>query len=306
MPTTLVMNRLSALPVAGGRRERGFAGSSRRKLSCPGGSFFRARVPGGAPVTLFVGTSGWQYAEWRGRFYPAAAPRQSWLGFYAERFATVEVNNAFYRLPELSTFERWRESVPAGFVFSLKASRFLTHLRRLRDPAEPVARLLERAAGLGEQLGPVLLQLPPDLRAEPERLDATLSCFPAGVRVVVEPRHPSWFNGETRALLASHGAALCLADSRGSRSPQWRTADFGYVRFHAGRATPSPCYGQRALATWARRLGELWPEGSDLYAYFNNDASGCAPRDAVLFAGCARRAGLSPSRVPPLAEVRAG
>src|SRR5260370_25010423 len=134
---------------------------------------------------LHVGTSGWQYRDWRSSFSPRGVAQPEWLRYYAQRFATVELNNSFYRLPERTSFERWRAETPDDFVFAVKMSRFLTHLRRLREPEEPVARFLERARGLSEKLGPVLVQLPPQLEAEPERLAAVLDCFPKGVRVAV-------------------------------------------------------------------------------------------------------------------------
>lgn len=254
-------------------------------------------------MTVWVGTSGWQYADWRGRLYPPTTAQRLWLEHYAERFATVEVNNAFYRLPERSVFEGWRERTPAGFVVAVKASRYLSHIRRLREPAEPVGRLMERAAGLGDKLGPILLQLPPDFRCDLGRLDATLDCFPAGTRVAVELRHESWFTAETAALLERHGAAFCLADSPARRTPTWRTADWGYVRFHEGRSLPHPCYGRAALRTWAGRLADLFGPAGEVFAYFNNDPGGCAVRDAVRFARELERAGLAATRVPPIREA---
>nr|WP_254858066.1 DUF72 domain-containing protein [Protofrankia sp. BMG5.30] len=247
---------------------------------------------------MLVGTSGWQYADWRGVFYPAGVPRRAWLRYYADRFATVECNNAFYRLPAPGVVARWREQTPPGFIMTVKASRFLTHVRRLRDPAEPVERFLAHTAGLGHRLGPVLLQLPPNLRADPVRLDACLGCFPSDVRVVVEPRHPSWWTSEVHGVLRAHDTALCWAD-RDSRpvTPLWRPAGWGYLRLHAGRARPAPRYGRQALSSWIRRIAECWPEG-DAYVYFNNDHGGAAVHDAAEFARMAVRAGLPTSRVP--------
>jgi uncharacterized protein YecE (DUF72 family) len=257
-------------------------------------------------MPVLVGTSGWQYRHWRGRFYPPGVAQARWLEHYAARFATVESNAAFYRLPEADTFRAWAERTPDDFVMAVKASRYLTHVRRLRDPAAPVARLLERAAAMGPKLGPVLLQLPPDLRLAPELLATTLARFPPEVRVAVEPRHDSWWTDELRALLVEHRAALCLADSPRRRTPAWRTTDWGYLRLHEGRASPHPCYGRTALATWARRLAELWPASAELHVYLNNDPAGCALRDARWFALAAARAGLQPTRVPDAGEVRVG
>ncbi|MFJ9078797.1 DUF72 domain-containing protein [Streptomyces sp. NPDC102278] len=235
-------------------------------------------------MALFVGTSGWQYRDWSGVFYPPQRPQRLWLEEYARHFPTVEVNNAFYRLPAAETFEQWRARTPPGFVMAVKASRFLTHVKRLREPAEPVQRLMSHAASLGDRLGPVLLQLPPTLKADAAVLDACLACFPAGTRVAVEPRHASWWTDEVRSVLVSRNAALCWAD-RGSRpvTPLWRTADWAYVRFHEGRARPSPRYGVTALRSWADRIANTWPHDTDVFAYFNNDPGGAAVVDARAF-----------------------
>jgi uncharacterized protein YecE (DUF72 family) len=257
-------------------------------------------------VALIIGTSGWQYHHWRGRLYPDGLPQARWLEHYAARFQAVEANNPFYRLPERATFEGWAERTPPDFVVAVKMSRYLTHLRRLRSPEEPVARFMHRVEGLGPKLGPVLLQLPPNLAADLEALDATLACFPAGVKVAVEPRHPSWAVPELARLLESREAALCLADNHGPVTPLWPTASWGYLRLHAGRARPEPCYGRQALATWAGRLADLWPPSAEVYAFLNNDTAGCALRDARWLAAAARRAGLEPTRVPGPAEAPVG
>ncbi|GAB91644.1 DUF72 domain-containing protein [Gordonia rhizosphera] len=230
---------------------------------------------------LHVGTSGWQYADWRGRFYPETLPQRRWLGHYAETFTTVEVNSTFYRLPQRSTFAGWADVVPTGFTMAVKMSRYLTHIRRLSDPSEPVARFLDRATALGDHLGPVLLQLPPNLPARPDALDATLREFPAATRVVVEPRHDSWWCDEVRDVMSRRGAALCWADRR-SRvlTPLWKTAGFGYVRLHEGRGTPATSYGIRALDAWLGRIGDSFDTGEDVYIYFNNDAGGAAVANA--------------------------
>lgn len=239
---------------------------------------------------VLVGTSGWQYRDWRGAFYPDGVPQRLWLEEYAKRFRTVENNNAFYRLPSTENFTGWHDRTPDGFVMAVKASRYLTHLKRLRDPDEPVRRLMDRVEGLGDRLGPVLLQLPPDLRADPDTLDACLRCFPRGVRVAVEPRHASWWEDENavRKVLERRRCALCWAD-RGSRpvTPLWRTASWGYVRFHAGAARPAPRYGRTALRSWADRVRDAFPRcggAEDVYAYFNNDTGAAAVHDAAVFA----------------------
>jgi uncharacterized protein YecE (DUF72 family) len=249
-------------------------------------------------VTLWIGTSGWQYADWRGPFYPPGLPQRLWLEHFAGAFATVEVNNAFYRLPERSTFQQWRERTPDDFIVAVKMSRYLTHIRRLREPAEPVARFLGRADALGAKLGPVLVQLPPIMTENAAALDAVLAEFPRRVRVAVEPRHPSWFTPAVRDLLTARGAALAWADRRGRPvGPLWRTADFGYVRFHEGRATPAPRYGAGALDSWLTRIGDAFDADESVFAYFNNDHGGAAIHDAVAFARRATRRGFPVSRV---------
>ncbi len=249
---------------------------------------------------MFVGTSGWHYRDWRGSFYPAKEPTKRWLLSYAEHFPTVELNNAFYRLPAAETFATWAAEVPAGFVFAVKASRYLTHIRRLREPEDPVHLLLERAEALGNKLGPVLLQLPPNLAADQALLIRALRAFPRGIRVAVEFRHASWFAPETRATLERAGASLSLTDREGPTSPLWRTAPWGYLRLHAGRSAPRPCYGPRALAGWADRLLELFGPDADVYVYFNNDTNACAPANARTLAGLvARRGGSVMTAHPP-------
>jgi uncharacterized protein YecE (DUF72 family) len=257
-------------------------------------------------MPVMVGTSGWQYRHWRETFYPRGVAQSRWLEYYAERFATVESNAAFYRLPEADTFAAWSDRTPADFVMAVKASRYLTHIRRLADPAEAVERFVGRASRLGGKLGPVLLQLPPSMKAAPERLSDTLDRFPRSWRVAVEFRHRSWFTDDVRALLEEYGAALCLADRRGPLTPLWRTTDWTYLRFHSGRAKPEPCYGRQALAGWIRRLSEHWRPEEDVYVYFNNDPRACALRDARFLAIAAHRAGLRPTRIPAAADVRLG
>ena len=237
---------------------------------------------------LHIGTSGWQYADWRGRFYPQGLPPREWLPCYAASFHTVEVNNTFYRLPQRQTFTGWAKVLPPGFVMAVKMSRYLTHVKRLADPAEPVARFLERAGGLGDHLGPVLLQLSPNLQARPAALDAALRAFPRGTRLAVEPRHDSWFSDEVRAVLESHDAALCWADRLGRPlTPLWRTASFGYVRMHEGRGQATS-YGTRAIETWVERIEASFDASDDVYVYFNTDHGAAAVHNAQTMI---RRAG---------------
>lgn len=257
-------------------------------------------------MQIAIGTSGWLYGHWKPRFYPAATRPDAHLGFYAERFAAVEVNSTFYRLPNKGTFERWRNGVPGDFVFALKASRYLTHVRRLREPDEPVARLMERASVLGPHLGPVLLQLPPTLKVDPDRLDATLAAFKDAVRVAVEPRHASWFVDDVRAVLTERGAALCVADGGPVEFPSWQTTDWAYLRFHGGTGRPRTCYTRRELNRLASRLLDETGPIEQGYCFFNNDSCGCALRDARLFADLAAGLGLDVTRVPAASETRVG
>jgi uncharacterized protein YecE (DUF72 family) len=250
---------------------------------------------------LWIGMSGWQYADWRDRLY-AGVPQKRWLERYCESFCTVELNASFYRLPKRETFEQWRERTPSDAVFTVKASRYLTHIKRLRDPEEPVARFVGVASALEDRLGPVLIQLPPDLQVDAAALDRTLALFPSTWRLAVEPRHVSWWCDAVRAVLASHNAALVWADRQEKAvTPLWRTADWGYVRFHEGCAT-WPAYRPAAMTRWARRLQDEYGD-SEVFVYFNNDPTGAAVRDSAVLADRADRIGLAHTRtdIPPTA-----
>ncbi|MCZ2818979.1 DUF72 domain-containing protein [Modestobacter sp. VKM Ac-2977] len=252
-------------------------------------------------MTVIIGTSGWQYRDWRSRFYPPVLPQRLWLEHHAEHFATVESNNAFYRLPEQATFERWRDRTPPDYRWAVKASRFLTHLKRLREPAEPVSRLMDRVAGLGDRLDVVLLQLPPTLKADVDLLSECLGQFPAGTRVAVEPRHESWWTDEVRGLLERYQAALCWADrAEQPIAPLWRTAEWGYLRLHTGEHGWG--YRPETLQLWAQRLAETYGD-DDVLVYFNNDPGGAATVDAVTFADAVRATGGTHTRVPTMAQA---
>lgn len=246
-------------------------------------------------MPVYVGTSGWQYKDWAKTFYPAGTTPL--LGYYSAKFRTVEINATFYRLPEKSVFEKWEREAPADFLFAVKASRFLTHMKKLKDPEEPVARLLERCSALDGKLAVILVQLPASFPRNDERLEATLAAFPKRVRIAVEFRHESWFVDEIKRLLTRHGAALCLAD-RGGRliTPPWRTCGWGYLRMHQGERRPLPCYEPSTLAERAGLLADLWGPHEEVFVYFNNDTGGCAIRDAVVFTQAAEKAGLFPTR----------
>lgn len=228
-----------------------------------------------------IGCSGWQYKHWRGDFYPADVPAARWLEYYAARFDTVEINNSFYRLPEAVTFDRWAERAPERFQFAVKASRFLTHMKKLKDPEAPVQLLFDRIRRLGRHLGPVLYQLPPNWKLDRVRLEHFLQVLPDGVRHVLEFREPTWYADDVSALLERYGVARCLHDMQGSATGQERVGPFVYVRFHGATGTYSGAYPEERLDRWAAWLHDQRRAGCEVYAYFNNDVGGHAPRDAV-------------------------
>src|SRR5579875_2694586 len=242
-------------------------------------------------MTVLVGTSGWQYADWRGTVYPRGVAQRRWFEHLLTRFRTVELNVTFYRLPKAEVFAGWHDRSPADAVIAVKASRYITHVKRLRDPEPSVRMLLERSEPLREKLGPILVQLPPDMTVDLDGLDNTLRAFPSRLRIAVESRHDSWWTDDVRRLLEKHRAALVWADRKGALTPTWRTTDWGYLRFHEGRATPWPEYGDRALATWADRTKDTFADG-EMYCYFNNDPGGAAVRNAVTFGRQLRNRGL--------------
>jgi uncharacterized protein YecE (DUF72 family) len=261
------------------------------------GSDARAAGPGRArerrPGCLRIGTSGFQYASWRGRFYPAELPLRAWLGFYAERFDSVEINRTFYQVPDAASFAAWRRAVPRGFLFALKFSRFGTHRKKLLDPEGTLAYFFERADALDPRMGPVLVQLPPRWRADPGRLDAFLAAAPRRRDVAVEVRDPRWLVPDVYAVLRRRGAALCLHDAI-PEHPRELTADFIYLRFHGRHEGPR--YGAPALRAWAGWLAARCREGLDAYAYFNNDWEAYAPEDAATLRRLAAREGAPAAR----------
>jgi uncharacterized protein YecE (DUF72 family) len=228
-----------------------------------------------------IGTSGWVYPHWRGIFYPEGLPTRSWFAFYAQHFDTVEINNTFYRLPRPEAFLAWRDQAPAGFVYAIKASRFLTHVKRLKDPEAPLDNLLSRARGLGPRLGPILYQLPPRWLCNLERLRGFLRALPSDLQHVLEFRDPSWCNEEVRALLTQAGAGFCIHDMPGHAWPDWVTGRVAYFRFHGpAEARYAGCYSPAFLRRTAERIRALQRKGHQVYAYFNNDWQGHAVRNA--------------------------
>jgi uncharacterized protein YecE (DUF72 family) len=232
-----------------------------------------------------VGLSGWNYAHWRnGVFYPPRLPASRWLEFYAERFDTVEVNSTFYRLPRADAVARWVEQTPDGFLFAVKASRYLTHVKRLRDLGPGLERFLERIEPLldSPKLGPLLWQLPPTFRRDQDRLAEALARLPAGLRHCVEFRDPSWFVEETYALLRERGVGLAIGDRPVHAFQTYElTAPWTYVRFHSGARGRHGNYSESELQGWAERL-RGWSATHEVFAYFNNDWDGFAPRNGAL------------------------
>jgi uncharacterized protein YecE (DUF72 family) len=219
---------------------------------------------------LFVGTSGFSYKAWKGSFYPADMKDAGMLAYYAAQFDTVELNNTFYRLPNESTLRQWLEQVPPGFRFALKASRTITHLKRLKDVADPVGYLFRVTSTLGDAQGPVLFGLPPNLKLDLDRLNALLDLIPAGVRAAVEFRHPSWHDETVFDALRAHNVALCIAQTDEDETPSVATADWGYLRLRR------EAYGSHELEAWLRRMrAQAW---GDAFVYFKHEDAGAGPR----------------------------
>ncbi len=238
---------------------------------------------------LLVGTSGWNYPHWRTRFYPRDVAVSAWLGYYARHFPTVEVNNTFYRLPDARVFRAWQRAVPRSFVFAVKASRFITHIRRLRLSRAPVRRLLTRARPLGRARRPILFQLPPAFARDDVRLAGLLASLPAGPRYAIEFRHVSWPCDAVYELLRRRRVACCVSHGPGIPLRLVRTAPFVYARFHGPGGIGAGCYTDAALRRWAGRLRDLCGDGG-AYVYFNNDQEGYAVANAARLAELLARA----------------
>ena len=247
---------------------------------------------------IHIGTSGWQYRDWKGRFYPEKLPQREWLPYFAERFPIVEINNTFYMLPKEETFVRWRETAPAGFTYVVKANRYITHLRRLREPRDSVKLFWSRARRLGKTLGPVLFQFPPNFQADIERLRGFLAVLPKSMRSAFEFRHASWETDEVYETLDDAGCALVLGDRPGLKAPDVVTGDWSYVRFHQGQKL-GPWYPKAKLRKWADRIVAM--PARETYVFFNNDPQGAAIRDAYTLADLLEERGAEvrgPRRVP--------
>jgi len=229
---------------------------------------------------ILIGTSGWAYDHWKGVFYREDAPQEDLLPAYAESFKTVEINNTFYQLPDAGTVEAWRNRVPAGFVFAVKANRYITHMKNLLESEEPVERMMARVDGLGDKLGPILFQLPPRWHVNAERLASFVGILPQRFRYAFEFRHESWYADPVYDVLEQSGSAFCIHDHKDAPSPRRVTADFVYVRFHGRRGGYEGEYPSTDLSGWADTIAGWHGEGLDIYCYFNNDFRGYAVANA--------------------------
>jgi uncharacterized protein YecE (DUF72 family) len=231
-------------------------------------------------MKFLIGTSGWHYDWWRERFYPLGLAKPKWLGFYAQHFTTVELNNSFYHLPSEKAFANWRDSSPEGFVFTVKVSRFITHIKKLRNAEEALDNFVSRAEVLGGKLGPLLYQLPPNMKRNDKVLADFLSLLPKDLEHVFEFRHESWLDDGIIQLLREYNAGFCIFDMPDFTTPLVATADFAYIRFHGSAGLYSSCYSDEELLDWAGRISKLSQGLKEVYIYFNNDAEGFAVRNA--------------------------
>lgn len=227
----------------------------------------------------YIGTSGWHYQHWRERFYPRDLNTSRWLEFYSQSFDTVELNNSFYRLPTEKAFATWRDASPLGFTFAVKVSRFITHIKRLKDTTEPVVNFMARARLLEQKMGPLLYQLPPNMKRNNQTLEDFLKALPSGQRHVFEFRNDSWLDDRVFELLHRYNAGFCIFDMPGLTTPIVATADFAYIRFHGSTWLYGGDYSENELEDWARRIVALGVKV--VYVYFNNDAEAFAVRNAL-------------------------
>jgi uncharacterized protein YecE (DUF72 family) len=233
--------------------------------------------------TLRIGTSGWHYASWRGPFYPPDAKPKELLAFYSRRFDTTELNNTFYRLPSEKALAAWRDGTPEDFLFAWKASRMITHMKRLKDVEENIAFVFDRMDALGEKFGPVLFQLPPSLKADAERRERLARCLallPKNRRHTFEFRDPSWYEPALLDLLRDHDVALCLSDHEAAPAPWEATASFVYIRAHGSEGRYAGHYDTETLRRWSEAIAAWRRNGQDVYVYFDNDIKAAAPGDA--------------------------
>lgn len=232
-------------------------------------------------MSIHIGTSGWQHENWADDFYPAGLPKGDWLSHYTNTFATVEVNNTFYQSPDPDTLETWQRQSPDGFTFAIKANQYITHFKKLKDPAEPMETLYRALQPLGDALGPILFQCPPNWRQNLDRLHNFLEVLDDDHRHAFEFRDPTWLNEGTTQALAAHDAAFCIYDYGDRKTLHTVTTDWVYVRLHGADEAYRGRYSDEALTNWAAAIADWRAEGRDVYVYFNNTAGqGHAPHDA--------------------------
>ena len=231
-------------------------------------------------VSIRIGTSGWTYQHWEGKFYPVKWPKSKWLEYYIQLFDTVELNASFYRLPKRTTFENWKLRTPDNFLWSVKSSKFITHIKKLENPAESLERFYGAAAGLGEKLGVILFQLPPSLALDVNIFTEFCESLAPNMRHALEIRHPSWINDQVFGILRKFNIALCMADTAG-RYPSCEavTADFVYIRLHGSQKLYASPYSEEELRTWAEKVNG-W--NRDAFIYFDNDFEGYAVSNAKI------------------------
>ncbi|OHB54655.1 MAG: hypothetical protein A2173_06075 [Planctomycetes bacterium RBG_13_44_8b] len=235
---------------------------------------------GKAACDIRIGTSGWHYGHWSGPFYPSKLPKNQWFEFYAQHFDTVELNNTFYHQPKLQTFKNWQKQAPKDFLFTVKANRFITHIKRLKDVQEPLQRFFTGALLLKKNLGPILYQLPPSMHKDLERLEDFIQLLPKKHAVIFEFRHNSWFSDDTYKLLNKYGAIFCTHDLIGVPTPRVITGRIIYIRFHGPTGRYQGNYTKAMLKNWANWIKEHINNVHSVYAYFNNDVSGHAINNA--------------------------
>lgn len=234
-----------------------------------------------AKCDIRVGTSGWHYSHWEELYYPAGLAKSKWFRHYASDFDTVEINNTFYQLPKEQTFKTWHEQAPKGFLFTVKANRYITHVKRLKDAKEPIQTFFGRAKLLKENFGPVLYQLPPNYHKHLDRLSDFLQVLPKKRDAIFEFRHKSWFSQDTYELLNEFGAGFCIHDMESVPTPRVITGGLIYVRFHGATGRYEGNYPKSALQKWAQWIAEHIKEVRSVYAYFNNDIHGYAIYNAL-------------------------
>ncbi len=230
---------------------------------------------------FYIGTSGWHYEDWRDKFYPGTMPKVKWLEYYSGKFQSVELNNTFYRRPSEAAVENWCKSCPPGFIFSVKANRFITHIKRLKNCEEALKNFILKVSILKEKLGPLLYQLPPSIKRNDDLLVSFLSGLPAGYKHVIEFRHESWLTEDVFNIMRKHNTGLCVFDLPAFTCPLLYTSDYMYIRFHGSDSLYSGKYSEKVLSDWAAGIAAIAEKLNYVYIYFNNDVSGFALDNAA-------------------------